>query len=345
MKIDIITGLLGSGKTTFIKHYVRHLAAKGQNVCILVNDYGAISVDMAFLNHEIGDVADLEMVTAGDFDCYLRRTKTKLIQMAMLGYDRIIVEPSGIFDADDFYNLLYEEPLDRWYEIGNVISLVDANLPEYLSEDLEYLLIAQAATAGKVVLTKLDTMQAMEQSQNTGFEQVALEEVKETLVRHLNRESEHFHCERQFKTLDILAFDWNTATDAEMEALERAGYVRYDLEKRHVEEEGDFETMFYYTVKKSLDGVKELVQQLFLDVKYGEVMRVKGLFCDMETGNWYMLNATKELMDLRNLSDAGEGATDSTMRKEVMLVIGENLHHEEVNQAFGETRKVLDYEV
>ena len=49
VKIDLITGFLGSGKTTFIKKYVSYLVGKGYNVGILENDYGAVNVDMMLL--------------------------------------------------------------------------------------------------------------------------------------------------------------------------------------------------------------------------------------------------------------------------------------------------------
>ena len=67
------------------------------------------------------DNCELEMVSGGcDRDCHRRRFKTKLISMGMCGYDRVLIEPSGIFDMDEFFDTLHEEPLDRWYEIGNV---------------------------------------------------------------------------------------------------------------------------------------------------------------------------------------------------------------------------------
>ena len=56
--------------------------------------------------------------------------RTKLIAMAMRGFDRVVVEPSGIFDVDEFFDVLRDDPLDRWYRIGNVIAIVDAMLPE-----------------------------------------------------------------------------------------------------------------------------------------------------------------------------------------------------------------------
>ena len=46
-----------------------------------------------------------------------------------------------IFDVDEFTDTLREEPLDRWYEIGSVISIVDASLKEELSEESEYLIL------------------------------------------------------------------------------------------------------------------------------------------------------------------------------------------------------------
>ena len=49
VKIDLITGFLGAGKTTFLKKYAEYLIAKGQNIGILENDFGAVNVDMMLL--------------------------------------------------------------------------------------------------------------------------------------------------------------------------------------------------------------------------------------------------------------------------------------------------------
>ena len=45
VQVDLITGFLGAGKTTFLRRYVRYLVAQGHNVCILENDFGAVNVD------------------------------------------------------------------------------------------------------------------------------------------------------------------------------------------------------------------------------------------------------------------------------------------------------------
>ena len=325
MKIDLITGLLGAGKTTFIKQYVRYLVDQGEEVCILVNDYGAISVDMALLHYDLGEICDLEMVTAGDWDCYLRRTKTKLIQMAMFGYDRIIVEPSGVFDADDFYDILRDEPLDRWYQIGAVLSLVDAHLSEELSEEEAYLLLAEACTAGKILISKLPRdLTAKEE-----------EKLQQHILDILNRQGKHFHCERVFEAKDILAKSWEDFTTEDYQLLSTAGMVHADMQKMHVAEQGSYETLFFYRVQRSQEKVVAMTQDLLKGSDYGNVIRVKGLFCDSDTQKWYQINATGSEMEIQPME----------AQKEVMLVIGEHLHHDRIKEVFGETRDVLDYEV
>ena len=92
VKIDLITGFLGSGKTTFLRKYASHLIAQGQNIGILENDFGAVNVDMMLLGDLRGDNCELEMISGGcDTDTHRRRFKTKLISMGMCGYDLSLI--------------------------------------------------------------------------------------------------------------------------------------------------------------------------------------------------------------------------------------------------------------
>ena len=132
------------------------LFRSGYNIGILENDFGAVNVDMMLLRELEGEQCELEMVAGGcDKDCHRRRFKTKLIAMGMCGYDRVLIEPSGIFDMDEFFDALHEEPLDRWYQIGNVIAVVDAGLDEKMSEEADYILASEVADAGCIVLSKI----------------------------------------------------------------------------------------------------------------------------------------------------------------------------------------------
>jgi G3E family GTPase len=158
---DLITGFLGAGKTTFIRKYAAYWASKGQKVCVLENDYGAINVDVAFLENNEGLQLDTAMIVGGDgADAHKRRFKTKLITLAMSGYQRIIIEPSGIFDMDEFFDTLYEDPLESMYSIGNVIAIADAGLPDDLSEESDYILASEIADAGIVLISKASSYSA-----------------------------------------------------------------------------------------------------------------------------------------------------------------------------------------
>ena len=133
--------------------------------------------------------------------------KTKLISMGMCGYDRVIVEPSGIYDVDEFFDTLHEEPLDGWYQIGNVITVLDSNLEEDLPEGAEFLLASQAANAGCVVLSKT---------------QETTEEEQKNAVSHLNRSLNNIGCKRQFD--EVFAKDWDKLTDEDFKQLLSCGY-------------------------------------------------------------------------------------------------------------------------
>ena len=118
-----------------------------------------------------------------DKDCHRRRFKTKLIAMGMCGYDRVIVEPSGIFDVDEFFDILHEEPLNRWYQIGNVIAIVDSRLENDLSDEADFILASEVADAGCIVMSK--------------SQEASPEEIQGT-IDHVNRALEKVHCRRRF---------------------------------------------------------------------------------------------------------------------------------------------------
>ena len=215
VQVDLITGFLGAGKTTFLRRYVRYLVEQGHNVCILENDFGAVNVDAMLVQDLLGDRCDLETISGGcDCDTHQRRMRTKLIAMAMRGFDRVVVEPSGIFDVDEFFDVLRDDPLDRWYRIGNVIAIVDAMLPEALSPQAEYLLASETANAGRVLLSR---------APQAGPEQCR------AAIAHLDRALEACKCSRRFAPDEILTRDWAALTDADLAQIAACGMRQYQI--------------------------------------------------------------------------------------------------------------------
>ena len=296
--IDLITGFLGSGKTTFIENYARWLVAKGERVCILENDYGAINIDRVLLQDLLGPNCELEMVVGGDgAEAHQRRFRTKLISMAMLGYTRVLVEPSGIYDIDEFFDTLYEEPLDRWYELGSVLAIVDARLDPDLSPASRYLLATEAAGAGKIILSKLS-----EDTQN--------DVIGQTLAV-LNQAMEEVQCTRRFAyPADVLAKPWAQLEDADFQMLEAAGYRHVSFLKKAVAEEDAYQSLFYMHYETTPEDLQARVLKLIADPAAGHVLRIKGFSSGLE------LNVTKDERHFRPLSVPTE---------DVIIVIGEGL--------------------
>ena len=189
VQVDLITGFLGAGKTTFLRRYAAWWAGQGVKVCVLENDFGAVNVDAMLLQDLEAQGVELETISGGcDCDTHQRRMRTKLISMAMRGFDRVVIEPSGIFDVDEFFDVLRDEPLDRWYRLGNVIAIVDALLPEELSPQAEYILASESAWAGSVLLSRC---------------QLASDAQKQGAEAHLARALEACKCSRKFGPEEI----------------------------------------------------------------------------------------------------------------------------------------------
>lgn len=285
-KIDLITGFLGAGKTTFIRKYAKYLLDKGENICILENDYGAINVDMMLLSDLISDKCELEMVSGGcDKDCHKRRFKTKLISMGMCGYDRVIVEPSGVFDTDEFFDALREEPLDRWYQIGSVITIVDANTLSInpTNTNSDYILASETANAGKIIVSKLDA----------SLDESAIKEITD----NLNNLSSSIKCDRTFDASDILAKSFDDFNENDYESIINSGYVHANFEKQESAEE-DFESEYFMNKSLSRDELTNLSRELFED---SSVIRVKGFIKEDE--NWLEFNATRENLTIKPVKE------------------------------------------
>jgi G3E family GTPase len=312
VKVDLITGFLGAGKTTFIRKYVSYLLQQGEKICILENDHGAINVDMMLLSDLRSDRLGIEMVAGGcDYDCHRRRFRTKLITMAMLGYDRVLIEPSGIFDVDEFFDILHEDPLDRRYEIANVLTIVSADLEENLSEEADYLLASQAAQAGRLIYSRVQEADAR---------------AIEAVTAHVNRALAAIKCSRTFSPGEnITVRDWDRMTEEDWQEIMTAGYAETGFEKRFSMDETGFQALFFMRISIPKDQVLANIRRIWQDPDVGRIFRIKGfLIDDPDRETWIEVNATA----------GGTRVTPIPRGQEILIVIGEDLDEEAVDAYF-----------
>lgn len=309
IKIDLITGFLGAGKTTFLKKYAQHFIENKDKIGIIENDYGAVNVDMLLLHDLEGEFCELEMIAGGcDLDCHKRRFKTKLISMGMRGFSRIIVEPSGIFDVDEFFDLLQEEPLDRWYEIGNVFTIIDANMDTNMSKQAEFFMASQLARAGKVVFSR---------TQNMGQDQL------QKTTDYMNRTMESIQCKRRFTLQDIMTKNWDDWETADYARLHDAGYVKEDYVKLWIQQDETFQSVYFLNLKDTIAHVEESIQKVFQNDCCGNVFRIKG-YVPLDKGKWMEINATRK----------GTSMQECAVGQDVLIVIGEKLNEDLIKDYF-----------
>lgn len=311
ISIDLITGFLGSGKTTFIKKYAKYLIDQGKNIGILENDFGAVNVDAMLLQDILGENCTLEMVAGGcDADCHRRRFKTKLIAMGMCGYDRVLVEPSGIFDMDEFFDVLHEDPLDRWYEIGSVITVIDAGTDTTLSESSRFLLASQAAQAGTILYSHVQETQDC---------------VLSTTKQYVADLMESLRCSAPTGQF-ILQKDWDKLVPADFENIMHSGYHSADYRKMWLDEKKTYDSLYFMNMEFTESFLRESCTQILKDPACGKVFRIKG-FQKLPDNTWIAVNATHQNTEIHPVPNG----------QAILIVIGEGLHPEAIEAFWGKS--------
>ncbi|MCR5625573.1 MAG: GTPase (G3E family) [Lachnospiraceae bacterium] len=312
IRVDLVTGFLGSGKTTFITDYATNLVNNDEKVAIITNDYGAINVDRMILESNLSGKCHVEMVIGGDKDCSRRRLKTKLIALAMDKYEHVIVEPSGVFDVNDFFDLIFDAPLDRWYEIGSVISIVEAGIIKNkdCSYGEKYLTALQVSKAGKVVISKSDADYKKNVTENNN-----------KIIDILNEFLGEFACTRTIK--DVLLWEKGELSGKDTLLLEKAGYMSGEMIKLPVEEDSTFESLFFFHPKVKVKDVKDNIDRAFRDDNNGKIHRIKG-YLKNAYDMWIEINAVRDNINLKPVETG----------QELFIVIGESLNKENISKYF-----------
>jgi len=155
--VFVVTGFLGSGKTTL----VNELLKKQSETLVVVNEFGEVPVDHYLLeSSEERTVA----LPNGCLCCHLRGDlEETLIGAAMrrrrgeiAGFDRVIVETSGLADPGPVAQTLFaDQALARDFKLGPIVTVVDAADPENRKLGAQ-IARAQIAAADVIVLSKVD---------------------------------------------------------------------------------------------------------------------------------------------------------------------------------------------
>jgi G3E family GTPase len=154
--VHVLTGFLGSGKTTQLN---RSLRSFGDNTAIVVNEFGEIALDQFFIQEHSADTIVLKN---GCVCCAIRTDlSATLMDLAALAgarrraFDRIIIETSGISDPAPIVATLRSDfNLLTRFSVGAIVTTVDAT--GYMDMQSRSEGLAQVAAADACVVTKRD---------------------------------------------------------------------------------------------------------------------------------------------------------------------------------------------
>ena len=151
VKVDIISGFLGAGKTTLIKKLLSE-ALKGENVVLIENEFGEIGVDNGFLK-DAG--IEIKEMNSGCICCTLVGDFAEALKEVIDTYhpDRIIIEPSGVGKLSDVIKSVNDLGVEGVH-VNSASTVVDANKAKLYNKNFGEFFDNQIQSAGTVILSR-----------------------------------------------------------------------------------------------------------------------------------------------------------------------------------------------
>ena len=339
VKIDIISGFLGAGKTTLIKKLLKD-GFQGEQVVLIENELGEIGIDGGFLKDSGIEIREMNSgciccSLVGDFGTSLKEVVTKYDP------DRILIEPSGVGKLSDVIKAVQGVQDEVDIKLNSYTTVVDAkkckmymkNFGEFFDNQIQY--------AGAIIMSRTDI--ASEKKVQESLE----------LLRSLNKDAAIITT--PIENLDgkklVEVMEHPVSLEQEMLEEEHEHHHHHDGEcgcghdheehEHHHHHDGEcgcghdhhhhhadevFTSWGRETIKKyTREGLEKILEALSESDKYGIILRAKGML-PAEDGTWIYFDMVPEETEIR------EGAPEYTGR---LCVIGSKLDEHALEELFG----------
>jgi G3E family GTPase len=342
-KVDIISGFLGAGKTTFIKQLIEQVFT-GEKLVLIENEFGEIGIDGGFLKDAGIEITEMN---SGCICCTLVGDFSKALQKVLEEYkpDRVLIEPSGVGKLSDIVKAIEDVKKDAEIEIGGRITVVDGKKANLYLKNFGEFFEDQVKHASTIVISRTQMMtnekveecvrMLREENGDASIISTPWEELgRESLCRALEHGGEiegllESHCSHHHE-------------ECEHGHHHECGECEHEHHHEHHHEHGEHccghdhhghhhhadevftswgkETAHKYT-NEELDF---LLKALSETEGYGTILRSKGII-PMDDGTWKQFDLVPEEYEVR------EGQADYTGR---VCVIGTDLKEEELLKLF-----------
>lgn len=361
-KIDIISGFLGAGKTTFIKKLLQE-AISGEQVVLIENEFGEIGIDGGFLKDSGIEIREMN---SGCICCSLVGDFGKSLSEVLTKYkpDRIIIEPSGVGKLSDVMKAVIDVSADMDVALNSAVTIVDAAKCKMYMKNFGEFFNNQIENAGTVVLSRTDITDTAKIQKDVemireknpkaaivttplaelgGSQLLEIIEKRDTMLDDLLeevRESHHHHDDDDDECCCGHDHDHeHHHHDDEEEEHEHEHHHHHDHddecccghdhdhEHHHHHADEVFTSWGMETiVPVTKDQLEDILKRLAETKEFGDVLRAKGMLPTENPGEWLYFDLVPEQYEIR------DGKPDYTGK---VCVIGASLKEEELNKVFG----------
>ena len=317
-KVDIISGFLGAGKTTFIKQLIEQVFT-GEKLVLIENEFGEIGIDGGFLKDAGIEITEMN---SGCICCTLVGDFSKALQKVLEDYrpDRVLIEPSGVGKLSDIVKAIEKVKKNAEIEIGGKITVVDGKNAKLYLKNFGEFFEDQVKHASTIVVSRTQMM---------------TNEKVEECVRMLRDENgDAAIITTPWERLGKEAICHALEHGAEIEELlhhhdhdHEEGCCGHEHHGHHHDHHADeiFMSWGKETAHKYTDEELDFLLKALSETEgYGTILRSKGII-PMDDGTWKQFDLVPEEYEVR------EGQADYTGR---VCVIGTDLKEEELMRLF-----------
>ena len=322
-KIDIISGFLGAGKTTFIKKMIDEVF-KGEKIVLIENEFGEVGIDGGFLKDAGIQITEMN---SGCICCSLVGDFGKNLHEVIDKYhpDRILIEPSGVGKLSDVMKSVIDIEKEEDVKLNGLVTVVNAlkaskqmkAFGEFFNNQIEYATVVVLSRSQNATPEQLELCVKQIQSLNpkaaiitTAWDAIKGEQILKVI-----------------EGADSLEMKLMAEQHAKEEAAEHEHEHHHDHEHDHHHHHADdvFTSWGTETPKKyekaELDSI---LKKLSESEDYGKVLRSKGML-PCTDGTWMYFDLVPEEYEIR------EGSADFTGR---ICVIGSELKEDALKELF-----------
>ena len=337
VKIDIISGFLGAGKTTLIKKLLKD-GFQGEQVVLIENEFGEIGIDGGFLKEAGIQIREMNSgciccSLVGDFGTSLKEVVTKYDP------DRILIEPSGVGKLSDVIKAVQGVQDEVDIKLNSYTTVVDAkkckmymkNFGEFFDNQIQYagaIIMSRTDIASeKKVQESLELLRSLNKDAaiiTTPIENLDGKKLVEVMEHPVSLEQEML--EEEHEHHHHHDGECGCGHDHEHEHHHHDGECGCGHDHHHHHADEVFTSWGRETIKKyTREGLEKILEALSESDKYGIILRAKGML-PAEDGTWIYFDMVPEETEIR------EGAPEYTGR---LCVIGSKLDEHALEELFG----------